>query len=375
MFARSNQLSEKQIIRPKASAQVPKVGFTAYQKVLLLMLCIVCLTLATWPVTFAAGSLPLPSAANYKGAVQDPGAIQDFQSGFAGLVVGLILNFRYILGTLAVAGLVFGGFKMITSDGNEEVWKKQQATIIWSIVGLVLIGLSGEIVRIFAVGNCVEQGYLPSANNMGCVAGGFLKDPNTLVVRSTLFNRFVQNLIIFIKYIIGGLAVFTLTINALRMVSIGGGNPDEVKKDRRSVVISLVGLLFIILADPIVNNVLFKVDTTRYPSTGGVEAGLNLSQGIKEIVGFTNLLVSILGPLAVLSIVAGGIMYMFGGVDNNMKEKGKKIIQLSVIGFLIIYGAFAIVSTFLSGRFDAGASTAVTNAPDTTSPIDLNSPQ
>lgn len=296
-------------------------------------------------------SLQLPEVGNYGGVVQDPGKIVSFESGFATLIVGIVLNVRYLLVAIAITMMVFAGFRMVTAQGNEDAWKSAKSTMVWAIVGLALVGLSGEIVRIFSVGQCAELGLLPSANSAGCTPGGFLKNPQALIQRSTLFNRGVQYLITFIKYLIGAIAVLMLTRNAIRMAANSAG--DELEKDKKNIVASIIGLLLIIIADPIINNVFFSIDKTRYPSVNGAEVAINYAQGIKEIIGFTNFLVTILTPIAILVIVAGGIMYMTSNGNAETQEKAKRMIFLSLIAILIIYGAFAVVSTFISGQFDS----------------------
>jgi hypothetical protein len=311
-----------------------------------------------------SGSLPLPDIGGYRGLVQDPGTVGSVDQGVASLVVGIVMNIRFLLGAIAIALIIFSGFRLVIAQGNEEVWGSAKKTMVWSIVGLALVGFSGEIVRIFAVGNCAELGMLPGSNNVGCVPGGFLRDPNSIIQRSTVFNQNVQYIITFIKYFIGGLAVLMLMRNAFRMVTNSAG--DELEKDKKNIIASVIGLFLIIIADPIINNVFFDIDTSRYPSTTGAQAGLNVAQGIAEVVGFTNFIVSILTPLAILVVVAGGIMYASSAGDEDRQSKAKRMITLALIGLLIIYGAFAIVSTFITGQFEAVNTSAVLPGQTTT---------
>lgn len=303
----------------------------------------------------AASALTLPPVGNYNGMVQDPGTVVSFDSGFASLIVGLVLNVRYILLAIAIAMMVFAGFGMVTAQGNDESWKKAKSVLIFSIVGLALVGFSGEIVRIFAVGRCAELGMLPSSNNASCVAGGFLANPQAIIQRTTLFNKDIQYIITFIKYLVGSVAVVMIMRNAIRMVSNTAG--DELAKDKKNLIATSIGLIAIIVADPLINNVFFSVDKTRYPGVGGTVVGVNYTQGISEIVGFTNFVVTILTPLAVLVILAGGIMYMTAAGNADAQQKAKRMITLALVALLIIYGAFAIVSTFITGQFNVGAPT------------------
>ncbi|MCC6643877.1 hypothetical protein IT411_03950, partial [Candidatus Peregrinibacteria bacterium] len=284
-----------------------------------------------------AQTLPLPDVGNYNGMVQDPGGkITDFGTGAASLIVGIVMNIRYVLTAVAIAMIIFAGFRMVTAQGNEEAWKSAKSTLVWSIVGLALVGLSGEIVRIFAVGKCTELGMLPATNTTGCVEGGFLKNPQAIVQRATIFNTDVKYIITFIKYVIGALAVTMLMRNAIRMVTNSAG--DELEKDKKNVVASIIGLILIIVADPIINKVFFSIDTTRYPGTGGPEVAINYVQGVSEIVGFTNFLVTILTPIAILVIVAGGVMYMTAAGNPDAQGKAQRMIFLALVAILLIYG-------------------------------------
>ncbi len=316
------------------------------------------ITLAQGAGATAQPSLILPDVSNYGGMVQDPGitGAQSFSSAFASLVVGLVLNVRYVLLAIAIAMVVFAGFGMVTAQGNEEKWKNAKSTLTFAIIGLALVGLAGEVVRIFAVGDCAELGLLPSGNSTGCTSGGILKSPQSIIQRSTLFNQNVMYLITFIKYLIGAIAVLVLMKSALGMVANTAS--EELEKNKKNVIASVIGLIMIVLADPLINKVFFSVDKTRYPSTGGAIVSINYQQGISEIVGFTNFLVTILTPIAILVVVAGGIMYITSGGNSENQAKAKRMIFLAILAIIIIYGAFAIVSTFISGAFSS------TDAPD-----------
>ena len=52
--------------------------------------------------------------------------------------------------------------------------------------------------------------------------------------------------------------------------------------------------------------------------------------------------------VAVLMLVIGGMMFFFAGTDPGMLEKAKKIITSTVIGLVIIFTAWIVISTFLN---------------------------
>lgn len=245
----------------------------------------------------------------------------------------LVDNVRYLIGAIAIVMIIISAIKLITAGGNEEVFTKQSTGLVFAIVGLFIVGLAGEIATILDVGR-----------------GGFLKDPNVAIQKSRLFTRTVEIVITFIKYIIGSVAVVFIVRNGIRLVLLGG-NEEEVTKDKKNIFYGLLGLVIILMANPIVNKVFFNIDTSKYPGIEPVRPGINPQRLIQEVTGATNLVAAIAGPFALLALVGGGLMYVLAGGDEEKTTKAKKIIMWALIGIVIIYGAFAIVSTFVARQF------------------------
>jgi hypothetical protein len=65
-----------------------------------------------------------------------------------GVILGLLQMFLGIVGLIAVAMLVYGGFRYITSVGNSEIAQAAKKTITNAIIGLVIIILSFVIVTV-----------------------------------------------------------------------------------------------------------------------------------------------------------------------------------------------------------------------------------
>jgi hypothetical protein len=290
--------------------------------------------------------LPLPDQQQY-GDLPAPGK-GSAQQQFYALVISVIQNARYLLGAVAVTLIVYAGLRMIVAQGNEDTYTTQRQNILYAIIGLALVGMAGEIVRIFQVScDVVVPGQ-------ACTPGGFLKDPNAIIRQSTLFNQRTQLLMTFIKYTIGSIAVLEIVRSGMRMITMGD-QEDKIEMDKKNLMYGILGLLLIIIADSAINNVFFKIDLTRYPGTGGAQASVDAVQGVKEIVGFTNVVVSIVSPLAILALIAAGVMYIASAGNEEKQTKAKRMIFVVVIGILIMYAAFAIVSTFIAGRFEGGS--------------------
>jgi len=52
--------------------------------------------------------------------------------------------------------------------------------------------------------------------------------------------------------------------------------------------------------------------------------------------------------VAVLMLMIGGGMFFFSAEDTTLIQKGKSLIKTTIIGIVIVYGAFLIVGTFLN---------------------------
>lgn len=74
---------------------------------------------------------------------------------------------------------------------------------------------------------------------------------------------------------------------------------------------------------------------------GGAGSGGNLSGGIKTVI---NTLLFILGAIAVIMIVIGGIKYTLSNGDASSIKSAKDTILYSVIGLIVALLAYAIVN-------------------------------
>ncbi len=67
-----------------------------------------------------------------------------------GLILWVTERLLWLAGSIAVIFLIIGGYRYLTSAGNEEAAEKGKKTLVTSIIGLVVIILSATIVRIVA---------------------------------------------------------------------------------------------------------------------------------------------------------------------------------------------------------------------------------
>ncbi|PKL36776.1 hypothetical protein CVV38_02655 [Candidatus Peregrinibacteria bacterium HGW-Peregrinibacteria-1] len=96
-------------------------------------------------------------------------------------------------------------------------------------------------------------------------------------------------------------------------------------------------------------------------SEDGINPTLTQNDSIRGfVVQIMNFALTFLGLFAVIMIIYGGFLYLGSAGETDKAEKGRKVIQYSVIGIIIILGAYAFVNTIIKGA-STGEETTGTN--------------
>lgn len=117
------------------------------------------LYLAVLGISLLAFSAPLPASAispadkiregvNTAAGEDDKATTRDL-----GTLVKTIINiFSVIVGAIAVIMLIYGGFRFVTSAGNDAGVQAAKNTILYAIIGLIVVALAQVIVRFVLLG-------------------------------------------------------------------------------------------------------------------------------------------------------------------------------------------------------------------------------
>lgn len=240
-------------------------------------------------------------------------------------------NLRIIVGGIALLLIVISGFTMVISGENEETAKTQKKSLTYGLIGLLMISIAGPIAEVFDYRE-----------------GNFISDPDKLVERIQLFDDTTRIIITFVKYLLGGLASL-MFIRAGAVMVIAGDNEEEVGKQKKALALGAAGLLMVMVSDLAIKRVFYVAEFNE--DADQTIVALDQNEFIQQLVGVTNLMVTFVGPIMVLGMVAGGFLYVTAGGDEERTGLAKKIVLNSVIGVVIIYGAFALVSTVIAGSF------------------------
>src|SRR3989344_6193740 len=93
------------------------------------------------------------------------------ESRFNKILTDVINIFSIVVGVVAVIMIIFGGFKYITSAGNQENIKTAKTTIIYAIIGIVIVALAQIIVKFV-----LNQTTNPGSNSGVCTKSPYNPD-------------------------------------------------------------------------------------------------------------------------------------------------------------------------------------------------------
>lgn len=82
-------------------------------------------------------------------------------------------------------------------------------------------------------------------------------------------------------------------------------------------------------------------------------AGNKYGSALGIIVGWTNFVLPFISVIAIAAIVYAGFLYLTAFGSSEQTDKAKKILLWVVIGIILIFSAYAIVNTLLSGQSGA----------------------
>jgi hypothetical protein len=235
---------------------------------------------------------------------------------------------------LAIFFITLIGYTLVVNPTNEESVTEAKSALAYCILAFVLMGMSEDIGRIFDF----SQGTL-------------IENPQQILSRVRLFDRQVEIVITFAKYLIGAVATFMFVKTGAQMV-ISGAKEDEHEKLRNSLGYTIGALVMIFIGDIFINKVFYNINKDVYSGITGVHPQIDIREGVEQIVGIVNFIVGFVGPLAILGLVAGAVLYAVSRGEEDQMERAKRIIIATGVGIVVIYGSFAIVSTVINGRLE-----------------------
>ena len=151
----------------------------------------------------------------------------------------------YTKAIMAVVGILYLSiiaYKLIIRGGDEESVKTQKRAVTYTLIGLAIISMSGEIARMLDIS-----------------PGNSLLEKKAILNRVYAFDKQVEIFMTFIKYIIGAYATFMVLRSSLKLI-VAGGDDEETRKQKKSILYSSGGLFLIYVGQIFINKVFYIVD-------------------------------------------------------------------------------------------------------------------
>lgn len=142
-----------------------------------------------------------------------------------------------------------------------------------------------------------------------------------------------------LRSIIVILSLVFIVIGAVLYIT-SAGDEGRMKTAKGAITASVIGLA-IGLAAPSFLKEIGSVLGWGAVNSSAVAGAATLSQIAANVLNF---LLSIVGVLAIIMLVVGGIMYLTAAGDEDRIDSGKKIVKYSIIGIVVALAALVIVS-------------------------------
>ncbi len=268
-----------------------------------------------------------------------------------------IFNFVKVYGAAIAMLLIFAaGFQMITAGGNEENVEKQKKYLLHAITAFTVLIMVDFFIFdvIYPIGELNTTAGTVTNFNSDCVeyyTGNLATAPAGCRSASTLAEAgtgYLLGAVRFFSSLIGAVAVFFIVYAGVRIIA-SMGNQEVLDKYKKTLLWSLVGLVVVLLSENVMS--FFLTDF----STG--EAQISATQGLIDLAGITNFLVTFVSIFSLLAILLAGVIWVANFGNTEVAEKAKKIIFGAIIGIVLSLAAYAIVNSILAGNPAGGSGT------------------
>lgn len=158
-------------------------------------------------------------------------------------------------------------------------------------------------------------------------------------------NNITDLIVVISKSLLGLVAVgatFMLIYGGILMLT-SGGNADRVKMAKETLKWTTFGLVLLFLAGAIVR---FVYEAFGRQPEQDISASIGLGQaGLKQTtVSVLRFVLGLLGIVGAAMTIYGGYAWLTAGGNEQRIEKAQTILRSAVIGLVIIFFAWAIVS-------------------------------
>lgn len=178
------------------------------------------------------------------------------------------------------------------------------------------------------VSNCFVYADTSNSNS-----GIMIIFPNPLVCNDVACV--FLNIMEIMRGIVVIISIIFIVIGGIKYI-LSAGNIEIIKSAKKTITSSITGLAISLAAPSFLKEI--------YLILGGKEDIMGDSLSISQIaLNLLNFLLSIVGVIALIMIIFGGIVYITSAGNEERVRLGKKITTYSIIGVTIALSSFVIV--------------------------------
>lgn len=190
--------------------------------------------------------------------------------------------------------------------------------------------------------NAFEQNTPGPGNTPGPTSSITIEFPNPLTYDTV--EGFLGNVLSTIRSVIIVLSIIFIVLGGIFYIT-SAGNEKRMTAAKGAIFASMIGLAIGIAAPSFLKEI--------YNIMGGNSSGIDSSSltglSLTQIaLNFLNFLLSVVGVLALIMLIIGGIMYLTSAGDEDKIKTGKKIVTYSIIGIAVALAALVIVKQIAS---------------------------
>lgn len=240
-------------------------------------------------------------------------------SNLVGAALTIINIFLGLIGVTALVFVLIGGVRYITSQGDESSAEEAKKTILYAVIGIVVVGIAAVVVNFAARAVGLSTG-LPGGNNL----------PGAILL---VVNWFLA--------LVGITALIFVLLGGVRYIT-SQGDESKAEEAKKTILYAVIGIVLVGSAAVLVNFTAAAVD---------LPTGLTASNDLPAAILFVINVFLVLAALAALIfIIYGGVQYITSRGEADQAESAKKTILYAVIGLLVI-GLAAVTVNFVISAF------------------------
>lgn len=223
------------------------------------------------------------------------------------LLVNLFPFARILFIAIATLSFLQYGIKLLFNPDSAETASEVKLAYGYGIIACAVVGIATYIVE--AVG----------------------QNARATLINPEPVNEAIGNIVFYIRLVVATLVTLFILIQGIRLI-VKQGSEEEFENAKKQFIHVIMGIAVILLANILVAAFL--------PGSGSTLLAA-------ETVGVINFTLTIIGALAVITIIIAGILLVVS-VDEALKDRAKKAIVIAIVGLIVALLSFIMVKFFIN---------------------------